>query len=199
VDPFNAGYLASCLFEPVSPYGYKQRCWVPGYGTKLEQQVLQECVVELGLQKPGFGSFKLDPILLFVDCERRSMMKENSSFQILGFVFMKRLPWIWCWFLLRAKAASSPFMKSFGRWRLTRNSLLPSHREVGASLATPALISYGTAGSIWCRTASPSFPLSSSPLLLPRSPSGWGGGGGVSRQHEMYARTASRVWLLLPR
>jgi hypothetical protein len=27
------------------------------------------------------------------------MMKENSSFEILGFAFVRRLPWIRCWFL----------------------------------------------------------------------------------------------------
>jgi hypothetical protein len=49
-------------------------------------------------------------------CERRSMRKLNPSVQILGFAFMRRLPWIWCRFHTRAEADSSPFMKSFGRW-----------------------------------------------------------------------------------
>jgi hypothetical protein len=51
-------------------------------------------------------------------------------------------------------------MKSLGRWRLARVSLLPSRREAEASLATPALISHESTGSIWCRSASPGFPLS---------------------------------------
>jgi hypothetical protein len=63
------------------------------------------------------------------------MKKENSSVQVLGFAFMRRLPWFRCWFLARVKADWSPFVKSFGRCRLTHNSLLPSHREAGSSLA----------------------------------------------------------------
>jgi hypothetical protein len=91
------------------------------------------------------------------------MRKENSSVQILGFAFMRRLPWIRCWIHMRVEADSSPFVKSFGRWRFTRNSLFPSRREAGASLAALATILRGTASSIWCRTASLSFPLSHPP------------------------------------
>jgi hypothetical protein len=64
-------------------------------------------------------------------------MKENSSFQILDFAFMRRLPWTRCWFHARIEADSSSFVKSFGRWRPTHTSVLPSHREAGASLAAP--------------------------------------------------------------
>jgi hypothetical protein len=61
-------------------------------------------------------------------------MKENSSVQILNFTFVRQLPWLRCWFLGRTKADSSLFVKSFGRWRLTRNSLLPSRREAERAL-----------------------------------------------------------------
>jgi hypothetical protein len=91
------------------------------------------------------------------------MWKENSSIQILGFTFMRRLPWFRCWFLVRAEVDSSLFVKLLGRWRLAYGFLLPSRREAEASLATPALISRENAGSTWCPTASPGFPISHPP------------------------------------
>jgi hypothetical protein len=54
---------------------------------------------------------------------------------------VRRLPWSRCWFLMRVEVDSSLFMKSFGRWRLARVSLLPSRRETEASLAARFYIS----------------------------------------------------------
>jgi hypothetical protein len=44
------------------------------------------------------------------------MIKENSSFEILSFAFVRWFLWIRCWFLPRAEVDSSPFVKSFGTW-----------------------------------------------------------------------------------
>ncbi|RLN19049.1 uncharacterized protein C2845_PM02G16500 [Panicum miliaceum] len=46
----------------------------------------------------------------WIDCERRSVKKENSSVQILGFAFLRQLPWLRCWFVVRVEADSSLFV-----------------------------------------------------------------------------------------